>query len=148
LTPRGRRQITTPAGAFEDDLPVAYRDSQGERSNIPPAYVLDGSTASSEGGARPFRFELGEYDPIPTLVPDPAVFFYRGYIGGTGYGDVGWDVPVDSAGNAYVVGRSIDPPDFPVVGPAYAQRQLRYLCGEDRPRGDRIRLLRVYRRRG
>ena len=42
------------------------------------------------------------YDPTRPLIIDPVVV-YSTYLGGTG-ADSGWDIAVDTAGNAYVTG--------------------------------------------
>jgi TonB family protein len=48
-----------------------------------------------------FGFELGAYDPGLTLIIDPTILVYAGYIGGSGQ-EIGLSIAVDSAGNVYV----------------------------------------------
>jgi len=136
LTEEGRLEVKTPAAAFEDDIPVAYQDVKGTRRTVPVTYALadtegalslevaSGSRmtprAVSEGPEHIYGFGVGEYDRSRTLVIDPAVFVYCGYIGGaSAQGDCGRAIAVDSAGCAYIAGiANDDQSSFPVtVGP-------------------------------
>lgn len=109
LTADGRLTIQTPAGGFEDDAPVAYQEIDGARRDVPVAHALD---AGVNG------FTIDEYDRSRTLVLDPAVFIYCGYIGGDDE-DYPRGIAVDHDGNAYIAGytRSTET-SFPVnAGP-------------------------------
>jgi len=89
------------------------------------AYVA-GATASGEGGGFPvtvgpdLTYNDGEYDAFVAKVnPAGTALVYCGYIGGYD-SDGGTGIAIDSAGNAYVVGRSAssEAQGFPVtVGP-------------------------------
>jgi len=134
VTEEGRLRMTTPAGIFEDDTPVAYQEVKGERTSVPLAYALDDSTKGQgpevvsgnkktlemtpEERVYEYSFDVGEYDRSATLVLDPAVLVYCGYIGGSGE-DYALDIAVDDSGNAYVSGwTSSSEATFPVtVGP-------------------------------
>ncbi len=96
LDEAGRLEVSTPAGRFTDDAPVAYQEVDGQRVPVAVAYALAGST---------YGFRLGAYDPGRPLVIDPAVLVYCGYIGGDGWDDV-YGVAVDAAGYLYVTGRT------------------------------------------
>jgi hypothetical protein len=77
-----------------ESAPVAWQERGGERWAVPARYAVaaDGSV----------RFALGAYDPAHPLVIDPTLT-YSSYLGGT-FGDIGYAIAVDSAGNAYVTG--------------------------------------------
>ena len=106
----GQLEVTTPAGGFQDDAPVAYQDVNGQRVPVSVGYLLDDAST--------YGFRLGAYDPALPLVIDPAVLVYCGYIGGSGW-EEGEGIAVDGAGNAYVVGDTDSTQaTFPViVGP-------------------------------
>ena len=121
LTEEGRLEVKTPAGGFEDDIPVAYQEVDGERISTPVTYSLEyitegqSSAAASGPGitqadgsdsqSRVYGFVVGEYDRNRSLVLDPAVLVYCGYIGGASdLGDAGRPIAVDNSGNAYVAG--------------------------------------------
>jgi hypothetical protein len=113
----GRLQVKTPMGGFSDDIPVAYQEIDGIRRNVKMAYKI-GVPRESKAKAVSYGFEIGDYDTGITLVLDPAVLLYCGYIGGY-VEDIGWGIAVDSAGCAYVTGQTHSPTwSFPViVGP-------------------------------
>ena len=95
----GEIEVSTPVGGFVDEKPYAYQVLDGKRLEVPTSYV---ETARS-GGLVHYGFELGEYDPRHSIVIDPAVLVYAGYIGGSAQ-DEAFGVDVDSQGNAYIVG--------------------------------------------
>ncbi len=106
----GQLEVSTPAGGFQDEAPVAYQEVDGERVPVEVEYVLDDATT--------YGFDVGAYDPDLPLVIDPAVLVYCGYIGGSGW-DAGEGIAVDADGNAYVVGETYSADaSFPeIVGP-------------------------------
>jgi|GEM_PF-1531650 len=76
-------------------------------SNFPVS--LDAFQASPAGGSDVF---IAKIDPNQA---DAASLIYASYLGGSG-SDEGLAIAADSAGNAYVTGRTFST-DFPVVGP-------------------------------
>jgi uncharacterized repeat protein (TIGR02543 family) len=121
VTPEGRLEMSTPLGSFQDDIPVAWQDGDSGRMDVPVAYALlessvqlaglDGITSDSQAlpginthhQGHVYGFTVGAYDPGMTLVLDPAILVYCGYIGGAGT-DFGYGIAVDGSGNAYVTG--------------------------------------------
>lgn len=123
----GQLEVTTPLGGFTDDTPIAYQEIDGQRVPVEMGYRLSSTTETAgervvfEGetyDVRPatFNFAVGDYDPTHSLILDPAVIVYSGFIGGSG-NDRGYGIAVDGMGNAYVIGYTTTA-DFPVlVGP-------------------------------
>jgi len=135
----GRLVVTTPAGGFEDDAPVAYQEVDGQRVAVPLAYRvsendgraaygkkgkgLEETNAAAQGDAeisesRDYGFTVGRYDASLPLILDPAVLVYCGFVGGSAAEDVR-GIAVDSSGNAYIAGKTTSSSSgFPaVVGP-------------------------------
>jgi hypothetical protein len=108
LNAAGQLEVSTPAGGFQDDAPIAYQEVNGRRVPVEVAYALE--------DAATYGFRLGAYDPAVPLVIDPAVLVYCGFIGGSGIDD-GNGIAVDAAGNAYVTGTTESTETtFPVTG--------------------------------
>jgi len=135
----GRLEVATPAGGFADDIPTAYQDIEGRRAPVPAAYKLlpagdagRGNVPGHESGQEADRsfaygFEVGAYDKSRTLVLDPALLVYCGYVGGNGT-ESGTGIAVDGSGNAYITGSTISTETtFPVV----AGPDLTYNAGYD-----------------
>lgn len=113
----GQMEVSTPLGGFADDVPEAYQEIDGRRVAVDAAYDLqtegDGEGAES---AQAYSFALGSYDPSHSLIIDPAVLVYAGYLGGLDQ-DEGFGIAVDSTGNAYVIGETASSASsFPVTG--------------------------------
>ena len=114
LNAAGQLEVTTPVGGFTDGLPVAWQDGPGGRTPVAAAYDLE-PTAHDVETATGFGFRLGAYDPTRTLVLDPIVLLFSGYIGGS-ENDEGKAIAVDVQGNTYVTGyANSDQTTFPVV---------------------------------
>jgi hypothetical protein len=112
---RGRLEVATPLGGFTDDRPYAYQEVEGRRVEVPTRYA-------KTAGEHAYGFQVGEYDRSRPLVLDPGFFVYAGYIGGADQ-DLANAIAVDSAGNAYVAGRTRSTvPSFPgTAGPDLIQ---------------------------
>ncbi|HTJ29651.1 MAG TPA: SBBP repeat-containing protein, partial [Acidobacteriaceae bacterium] len=83
--------------------PVSYQLIQGQRREITSHFaLLDNQHVS---------FSLGSYDNSRPLTIDP-VLVYSTYLGGSGGGDQGNGIAVDSSGDAYIVGTTHST-DFP-----------------------------------
>jgi len=110
----GRLQVKTPIGGFSDDVPVAYQEIADKRADVRLAYKIGEHNSEADM----FGFEIGEYDRSMTLIIDPAIFVYCGFIGGSSW-DYDSGITVDSTGCAYVAGWTWSSQSaFPVtVGP-------------------------------
>src|SRR6266540_2720751 len=86
--------------------PVVYQEVDGVKKEIQGSYLLAGNTVG---------FAVGEYDTAKPLVIDP-VLSYSTYWGGSGT-ETDQDFFVDSAGDAYITGRTSST-DFPVSNAA------------------------------
>jgi hypothetical protein len=126
VTKDGRLEVTTPLDVFQDETPVAWQENDGEKTGVSVAYSLNVaagvqvaalSTGKSDAGgiiippiqprheSHVYGFTVGDYDRTRTLVLDPEMFVYCGFIGGSGSED-GSGIAVDGAGNAYVTGKT------------------------------------------
>jgi hypothetical protein len=92
--------------------PYVYQEVNGGRQPVAGSFVLN--TQGSPPGEFRVHFDLGAYDHTRPLVIDPMVVDYSTYLGGTNY-DYGYDVAVDTHGNAYVTGQASYV--FPLVNP-------------------------------
>jgi len=109
LNQEGQLTVSTPAGGFNDDAPVAYQDVDGERVSVTVRYILTDDTT--------YGFSLGPYNQNLPLVIDPAVLVYCGFIGGNDT-EWGYGIAVDSTGNAYITGETFSTEQsFPEIGP-------------------------------
>ncbi|HPA82045.1 MAG TPA: SBBP repeat-containing protein [Thermoanaerobaculales bacterium] len=115
LEPDGGLVAETPLGDIREQAPVAYQEVDGRRVEVAAAFELE---LGAEDGRQGYRFRLGEHDPSRELVIDPVTLVYCGYIGGSD-DDIGYDIALDAAGNAYVTGTTTSSEStFPVaVGP-------------------------------
>ncbi|MGE5340214.1 MAG: SBBP repeat-containing protein [Candidatus Omnitrophota bacterium] len=116
---KGQLVIKMPFGSFYDDTPVAWQEISGKRTAVTMKYVVDDPNRNREksDGAYTYRFSIGKYDKTQTLVLDPAIIVYCGFIGGT-WDDSGDGIAVDSSGCSYVTGYTASVEGFPVkVGP-------------------------------
>jgi len=100
LEESGNIEIKTPLGSFEDEKPTAYQEIDGKRSAVSVRYSLEYSEC---GDLYNLGFDVGEFDPRGSLVIDPVVLVYCGYIGGDGWESCG-SIDVDKQRNAYVAG--------------------------------------------
>jgi hypothetical protein len=93
---RGDLVLADEAGEIRLQKPVIHQEVNGQRREIPGGYVL-------KAGQR-VGFQVGAYDTTRPLVIDPALV-YSTYLGGS-WDDIGVDIAVDAAGNAYVTGQT------------------------------------------
>lgn len=85
--------------------PVIYQEEGGTRQSVAGGYALKDGRVT---------FDLAAYDRSKPLVIDP-VLAYATYLGGGNTEDRVRSIAVDSAGNAYTVGRTLST-NFPIVG--------------------------------
>ncbi|MCX7013225.1 MAG: SBBP repeat-containing protein [Candidatus Sumerlaeota bacterium] len=120
LNSQGQLEVATPLGGFHDDTPVAYSQKAAEnKQEVAVCYRL----APCDGAECPvIDFEVGAYDPCQTLVLDPAMVVYCGYIG-SAQGDAAHSVAVGPDGSVYVAGHTYAPSTgFPTkTGPDLSQ---------------------------
>ena len=98
VTSEGRLEVDTPLGSITDDKPYSYQDADGQRASVPVQYKLE-----READNYVYGFSAGSYDKSRTLVIDPVVLVYCGYVGGA-KDDKGFDIAIDNNHNAYITG--------------------------------------------
>ena len=118
---QGQLEVQTPAGGFFDDTPEAWQEIAGKHESVSLKYAIEKGKSGKKIQNAPvatYGFTVGKYDPNQTLVLDPSIIVYCGYIGGYG-ADGGKGIVVDSAGCAYVAGSTTSTQaSFPeTVGP-------------------------------
>ena len=99
LNRKGDIEVSTPVTDFSDKAPYSFQRDGGRRSTVASSYDL----GQARPNGRSYGFDLGDFDDDKSLVIDPVVLIYAGYIGGSGY-DIGYGIAVDSSGAAYVTG--------------------------------------------
>ena len=107
LTSRGDLLLRLHSGELRLQKPRIYQELDGLRRDVRGGYVRMSAGA--------IGFDLGTYDASRPLVIDP-VLSYSTYLGGSG-DEQGNLIAVDSAGNAYVTGRTASS-DFPTTSGA------------------------------
>jgi hypothetical protein len=106
LDGQGNLVLQTANGNIVEEAPTLYQTINGVREAVSGRYVL-------ENGGR-VGIAVGAYNPGQQLTIDP-VLSYSTYLGGSAE-DGGFGIAVDSAGEAYVVGRTLSI-NFPVDDP-------------------------------
>ncbi len=104
----GALNIETPQGILSQDAPHIYQVIDGKKLIRQGGYTLEAQNRVS--------FHIAHYDPHYPLVIDPVLLLrnYASYLGGSG-AEVGFDIALDSSGNAYVTGRTTST-NFPTQG--------------------------------
>lgn len=92
----GELEIWTPLGEIRDARPWSWQELDGRSVDVPSAFRI-------APGAAEYGFDVGVFDASRTLLIDPAVAMYAGYIGGSA-SDYGTGIAVDEDGFAYVTG--------------------------------------------
>ena len=106
----GDLMLQMPSGTVIQKAPVVYQNIEGQHVEITGRYIL---TAKNE-----VRFELGDYNPMLSLVIDP-ILEYSTFLGGDG-SNPATDIGVDANGNVYIAGRTNDSAVvFPTTGGAF-----------------------------
>jgi hypothetical protein len=103
--PDGDLVVDTPRGTFGLKRPLVYQTIAGRRVPIAGEYVV--------GPENHVAFRVAAYDHTRPLVIDP-VLNYATFLGGSDV-DAAFGIAVDSAGSAYVIGRTFST-DFPTQG--------------------------------
>ena len=102
----GSLQITVADDyLLREAAPIAWQARNGRNEPVAVRY------AKTSTGA--LQFDLGSYDPARPLIIDPELT-YSTYLGGSGL-DTGFNLHVDAAGFAYLVGETFSP-NFPRAG--------------------------------
>jgi hypothetical protein len=94
-------------GVVRQPKPFIYQEVAGGRRAVEGGYEV--------GADGRVRFSLGEYDRGAPLVIDPTIV-YSTYLGGSG-GELSQAIALDSAGSAYLTGRTASN-DFPTANAA------------------------------
>ncbi len=90
----GGLQVHVETGVVRLRPPFAYQERNGTRTSVDARFVRE-----RDGH---IRFEVGQHDTSVPLVIDPVIE-YSTYYGANGE-EIGYDIAVDKAGNAYVAG--------------------------------------------
>lgn len=104
LDPQGNLILRISGGEVVQQAPIIYQEIDGVKQGISGGYLLKDDSQ--------IVFEIAAYDATRPLIIDP-VLAYSTYLGGAD-GDRGFDIAVDSAGNAYVTGLTSSA-DFPTA---------------------------------
>lgn len=97
----GNLRIETTLGILEDEKPIAFQIIKGNRFTVLSEYVLNRN--HHEKGKVELSFIVADYNSQETLVIDPAVFVYCGYLQAYYYGNC---ITMDEKGNAYITGET------------------------------------------
>jgi len=89
----GSLAISTGAGEFREQAPMAYQERGGRRAAVDGRYILAGEAVS---------FAIGGYDTSRPLIIDPAIS-YSTLLGGSG-ANAANALAVDPTGAAYIAG--------------------------------------------
>jgi hypothetical protein len=107
VTSNGDLKADSKFGPVYERIPQIYQEIDGQKRGIQGHYIM------LESGIFGFALEDG-FNPAYPVVIDPELV-YSTYLGGSG-GDIGFDIAVDSSGNAFMTGENFSG-DFPMVDP-------------------------------
>ncbi len=122
ITDAGALELETPAGTLVDEAPIAWQNDGAEKRAVRCRFTL---RDAGPDGTR-VGFAAGSVDPNATLVIDPMIYEYCGYIGGSRTAFV-FASTVDASGCLYVTGvtSSDETMNFPLrVGPQLKTNNL------------------------
>ena len=105
----GELVVQLKDGAMIQKRPVIYQDIAGQRQAVAGEFQIQ---VPQNGEPWSYRFELAAYDRTQQLIIDP-ILSYSSFLGGSNH-DYGYDIAVNAAGEAYVVGATLSL-DFPTV---------------------------------
>jgi hypothetical protein len=105
VTPEGDLEVDTGSGIINFSAPIAFQEIDGKQQEVQVTYALNGKT---------YGFQVGEYNLKFALIIDPSLV-YSNILDASG-NDAGFDIAVDSSGNAYLTGNT-DSSDFPTKNP-------------------------------
>ena len=108
---QGRLRVYTQFNYLEEQTPVAYQVVQGEKVEVPAAFVLDGDTVS-------FRFPEG-YDSDRELVIDPEIVFST--YSGSSQDNWAFTATYDNDGHTYTAGITRADGSFPTTPGAFQE---------------------------
>ena len=111
----GGLRVSTPDGSFSELAPRSFQSVEGSRAVVPSSFA--------SLGADTYGFDVGAYDRSRTLVIDPTILIYAGYVGGNNT-DYAAAAAVDGDDALYVTGytSSLETGGFPLsVGPDLTQ---------------------------
>ncbi|MFN8424236.1 MAG: SBBP repeat-containing protein [Anaerolineae bacterium] len=99
----GQLVVDTAAGPLTDEAPVAWQVQEvgAARASVAVRYALGGDAPEADGAT--YGFAVDAYDRSRTLVIDPAMFVYVGFLGVAG-NDRGLGIAVDADRNVYLTG--------------------------------------------
>jgi len=80
MSDTGGLVVKTPVRDFSDERPISRQDVDGRRVDVKTTCRIDHDTSADR---YEYGFTLGSYNPKRSLVIDPAVIVYCGYIGGS-----------------------------------------------------------------
>ena len=111
----GELLLHTSIGDITMTAPVAYQHVDGIKKFVPVKYSISSSS---------YGFVLGDYEKTLPVVIDPLLA--STFLGGSG-NDRGYDIAIDSSGNVFVTGYTVESnTDLPVTSGAYDEGETLY----------------------
>ncbi len=118
VTKDGDLEIVLKEGKIIQKKPYIYQEIDGKRTLVNGEFKILKPTATLQFASNNFSygFDIASYDKKHPIVIDP-VLVYSTYLGGSD-SESGWDIAVDTHGNAYITGYTYSI-NFPTVPPSY-----------------------------